>query len=157
MPLALSTKAKVVAHKVLLDVNRNPSSSSSEKLDAKTNFNKTKHNYQNLVRKQTIADECERDAEFNGLLSHHPSKVFKMIKSKKAAEAPKIKSLKVGNKTYRDKAVADGFFESVLDLKTLKTITATSFNHFEKDHKHIIKICRAGDKISRISKADALA
>ena len=53
--------------------------------------------------------------------------------------------------------MADGFYDSISNLKTLKNITATSFEQFKEDHSHIIEICKSGTKIPRISDSDALS
>ena len=151
------TATKNAAHKALLAASRNPAASESEKEDAKENFKTAKLEYQNAVRRKVNSDECERDDNFNQLLTNNPTTVFKQIKKKRAGEAPKIKSLKVGDKIFTDDNVADGFFSSISDLKTLKNISATSFDQFKNDHAHIIEICKAGTKIPRLTDSDALS
>ena len=95
--------------------------------------------------------EMQRNTELLSLLSKEPKKVFKSFKKTKASQSRKIQSLQVGEKTYAEDNVADGFFDSISELKTIKDITATSFNRFAEDHRHIIKICKSGVKIPEIS------
>ena len=52
---------------------------------------------------------------------------------------------------YTDGNVADGFYDSISSLKTLPPSTSPSFASFAEDHRHIIEICKAGEKIPRIS------
>ena len=155
--IKLAITDKNAAHKALLEVNRNSDAAESEKEVIKNNFKAAKLKYQNAVRRNVTSAECARDAKLNQLLSNKPTEVFKLIKRKKAGDAPKIKALKVGNKIYNDDAVADGFYDSIHDLKTIKNISATSFEQFKNDHSHIIEICKAGSKIPRMSDSDALS
>ena len=91
--------------------------------------------------------EVQRDYSFNEILSSQPRQIFKAIKSKKSSQSENIKKLKVGDKLYTDETVADGFYDSISDLKTLHGITATSYDSFADDHRHIIEICQAGLKV----------
>ena len=93
----------------------------------------------------------QRDAELLGLLSKEPREIFKSFKKTKASQSRKIQSLQVGKKVYAEDSIADGFFDSISDLKTIKDITATSFNRFAEDHRHIIEICKSGIKIPELS------
>ena len=54
--------------------------------------------------------------------------------------------------------MSDGFYDSISQLKTLKAVTATSFDRFSEDHRHITEICRSGMKIPKLSlsKAESL-
>ena len=95
--------------------------------------------------------EVERDSELQD-----PAKVFMKVKANKSKQSQKIKSLQVGDKIYTEDAVADGFYDSISSLKTLKPITATSFDRFCEDHRHILEICKSGTQIPRISLDDSL-
>ena len=44
-----------------------------------------------------------------------------------------------------------GFMTVLLNQKTLDGITATSYDSFVDDHRHIIEICQSGIKVPRIS------
>ena len=125
--------------------------SDDDLLAAKLVLKSAKSDYQKLVRKINVDRECERDTELLDILSKQPSKVFQKIKSQKSKDTAKIKSLKVGDKVYSEDNVADGFFDSIASTKRIKGITATSFESFSEDHRHIMEICRSGSKIPRIS------
>ena len=150
-------KVKTAAHKTNLNVSRDPASSESEKIKANNSFKFAKAQHQNITRRHNNLQECERDSHFNELIfSKTPQQVFRTLKSQKSKDSSKIKSLTVHNKVYTDSSVADGFFDSISELKTLDTITANSYERFSSDYKHIIEICKAGAKIPRISSSDSI-
>ena len=144
-------KDKVLAHKHLLTVSRDLSSSDSQKEAAATTFKHTKSHLQNVVRAHQVQQETQRDLEFQDILSKEPNKIFKDIKARKLKHATAIKSLNVGNKVYTEDTVADGFFDSITKLKTLGSITSPNFESFAADHKHIVEICKQAKKIPRIT------
>ena len=147
--------AKRLAHRILLSTDRSSNIHESEKSAAKDNFSRAKSYYQNIVRKHDTAKECKKNDDFNNLLSQNPKQVFKNIKSQKSKESRGIKSLLVGEKLYTDEGVADGFFDSISALKTMKPITSSFFDTFAEDHRDIIDICKAGMKIPRITVSEA--
>ena len=59
----------------------------------------------------------ERDSLINSVLDSDPNSLFKAVKASKSKVSSKIQSLNVGNKVYSDKAVPDGFFDSLSSLK----------------------------------------
>ena len=146
-----SIKTKDIAHQKVLQVLSNPEASQEECDEAQTNFKAAKAKTQNLVRKHNVDLEIVTHEKFNDILSKHPNLVFKNIKSSKSKQGSKLKSLKVGDKLYTEETVADGFFDSISSLKTLKKITSTHFESFAEDHKNIIEICKNGRHIPRIS------
>ena len=83
--------------------------------------------------------------------------IFKAFKSAKSSESTKVKSLKVGENTYVEDKVADGFFHHISKLKTLTEVTATSFDQFAEDHRHIVEISKSCENIPKISEAKAEA
>ena len=144
-------KDKAIAHAKLLHASHDPANNESEKANLLSNFKLAKARHQNLVRKYNNDKESKRDHDFLNLLSSNPAKVFKSIKSAKSKDSKTIKLLKVGEKTYFDDAVADGFFDSISSLKTLPPITSPNFDTFAEDYRHIIEICKSGAKIPRIT------
>ena len=108
-----------------------------------------------MVRKYNIENEIARDQDFLKILSKNPSQVFKSIKQQKNAQRKGIKTLKVGNKVYSDENHGDGFYDGISFLKSLPQMTSPCFESFAEDHRHIIEICKSGNKIPRISVTDA--
>ena len=137
-------------HKDLIAVSRDPFSSESEKAIAVDKYKSAKAENQKLVRFANNSREVERDAELQD-----SAKVYLKVKTFKSKEASKLKSLKVGNKIYSEDIVADGFYDNISHLKTIHTITATSFERFRENHRHIMEICKSGRKIPRIYLSDA--
>ena len=131
--------------------------SNPEKEIAKAAFKKAKAEHQNLVRKHNVSLEVSRDNKLLEILSKQPKDIFKAFKSNKASDSAKVKSLKVGNRTYSEHNISDGFFDSISQLKTLSSVTATSFDRFSEDYRHITEICKSGKKIPKISEAGAEA
>ena len=153
--VSAAMKSKAVAHKKLLSVSCNPNATKSEIIEAKANFKKVKALHQNVVRNHINNQDCERDDKFLEILSKDPRSVFRRLKSKRSKDSSKIDKLHVAEKVYTNENVADGFFDAVSSLKTLKQITSSSFEQFSEDHKNILEICKSAKKIPRISLTDA--
>ena len=152
---ALKAKGEAFTH--LNKVNSNTAATASEKEEAKTVQKSTKASHQNLIRKHNVSKEVKRDSDLLALLSKQPKDIFKAFRKTKSAKASKVKTLKVGDNTYTEDQVSDGFYESISQLKTLNEITATSFDQFAEDHRNIVEICKSGDKIPKISYTQAEA
>ena len=56
---------------------------------------------------------------------------------------------------YNENKVADGFFESITNLKTLSSINSPNFTSFAEDHKHIIEICKSAQMIPKLTPTKA--
>ena len=148
-------KAKDEALKDLNIVTRNVSTTDSEKNDALTRFKNAKSLHQSVIRRHRVAQEITRDNDLLGILSKQPRDIFKKFRQNKSSQTSKVKSLLVGNKVYTEEKVADGFFDSISELKTLSEVTATSFERFAEDHRHIIEIMKAGAKVPKLSEKQA--
>ena len=81
--------------------------------------------------------------------------MIKNIKNRKQNQSTSIKTLQVGPKTYTDDNVADGFFESISNLKTISNITSPNFESFAEDHRNIIEICKSAQIIPKITRDKA--
>ena len=107
-----------------------PSATVAEKENAKDLFKKAKAAHQNVVRKYNTFKEVKRDEELHALLSKDPKDIFKSFRNAKSTESGKLKYLQVGEKLFPEDHVADGFFESISNLKTLPEISSPSFERF---------------------------
>ena len=149
----VAARAKVKALKAL---NAAKEVSDTLAIEAATaNFKLAKSEHQNLVRKYNVMKEIERDTKLLSLLSKEPKEIFKSVKNTKTSQSRKLKSLQVDDKVYAEDSIADGFFDSISQLKTSSDITATSFNRFADDHRHIVEICKSGAKIPEIGETEA--
>ena len=130
----------------------------AEKDFAAAEYKSAKSIHQNVVRKYNVNKEVKLDDELNEIITKQPHKIYKSIKQRKTSQSTKVKSLKVGEKTYNEDSVADGFFDSISQLKTFPEITATAFDRFAEDHRHIVEICKSAPKIPKLSlsKAESL-
>ena len=151
--IRIAMKQKCEAHKLLQTALANGAASDAV-AHARDSFKEIKSKLQSLVRKDRVSKEVARDSFLNQILSEQPKDIFKAVRANKPKNS-EIKKLLVGNKVYTDEDVADGFFDNISELKTLDKITATSYDSFANDHKHIIEICKAGHPIPRISFHDA--
>ena len=147
-----SMQIKNAAHKKLLGAQRDPTTTDTELKAAETRYRTAKAENQRRVRETNVSRETERDCDLQD-----PFKLFLKIKSNKSKQLSKLKSLQVGDQVYSEDRVADGFFHNIKSLKTIHSITATSFERFSEDHRHIIEICKSGSKIPRISLEDSLS
>ena len=131
-------------------------SATTEQIEAAKNlFKETKSIHQNLVRKHNICNEIKRDEELHSLLSKDTRSIFNKFRKTKASQTGKIKSLQVGDKTYSEENIADGFYESISSLKTLPDIASPSFDRFCEDYHHIVEICKDGQKIPLLTEETA--
>ena len=85
-----------------------------------------------------------------------PLPSIKILKLKKRAKVGQISKIKVGNKTYTNSTVKDGFYDSISQLKT--TIVQPVGNRFEdlvREYENILEVCKHGAKIPPISEKEA--
>ena len=124
-----------------------------EYIDARTKHRK-------LVRENKAKDAIERDKKVSEILSKNPLSIFKQIRQAKRNQSATINKLHVGDKTYLDSSVPDGFFDSISRLKSRDPDSLSkseTFASFNEDYKNIIAISHHGEKISAISESDSLA
>ena len=149
-------KVKKDAHKHLQSVLSDSSASPELTEAAVASFKSAKASYQSLVRRIKVQEECSRDQDLDGLLGNNRVAVIKKIKSgRKKSTSSEIKRLTVGNKVYSEDRVADGFYDSISKLKSLGTVSSSSFDSFASDYEHIVKIMKTARKIPRISPKQA--
>ena len=151
-------KDKERALKNLNKINADPASDLSVKEEALKIFKTAKSFHQNVIRRHKVEQEANRDNDLLTLLSQQPKDIYKKFRSNKSAQSSKVKMLQVGNKIYNEAKVADGFYDSISQLKSMPDITATSFERFSEDYRHILEISKAGSKIPKLDeqKAEAL-
>ena len=141
----------------LKKLNNIDARTATEKQSATDEYKSAKSVHQKLVRKHNISQEVDTDNDLLALLSKQPKEIFKSFRNAKAGQAAKVKTLHVGNKTYTEDNVADGFYDSISELKTISEITATSFERFAEDHRHIVEISKSGAKVPEITLVQAEA
>ena len=134
------------------------SSASPNLLKMRADYVSSRSQHRKLVRTHKASQAASRDSSLLKVFSKDPAPFYKKIKRVKRGKCSKIKTLKVGRKTYHDDCVSDGFFDSISSLKTRNSLTLQSqeiFSEFSNDYENILKICQHGSKIPAISEKDA--
>ena len=114
--------------------------------------------YRQAIRREQQQDCDRRDTRMHQILSSNPSKVFSYLRGLKSTEAS-INKLKVGERTYKEEKVPDGFFDSLSSLKSpdMSVIEATpEFKSTQSDFANILKICTEGRKIPEITSQQSM-
>ena len=114
--------------------------------------------HRQIVRKYKAEDAIARDTKMFDVLTKNQNHFFNKIKNSKRNKAAKINKLSVGNKTYLDTKVPDGFYDSISCLKSRDHETldkSETFSEYCNDYENILKICQHGNKIPEISEGEA--
>ena len=132
---------------------------SADKLsNLKNKHSKAKTEHRKLVRKLDVQESIKRNEQHHTIISN-PSKIFQSIRNAKRCSSGKVEKLNVGNKVYLGDQVADGFFDSLSNLKSIDRQfldNSTSYNLFKEDYQHILKICSAGKPLPPVSEMRSL-
>ena len=80
-------------------------------------LNIAKKEYKKSIKKYHNDLHCKRVANLNSNLKKKPQDFFRWVRSQKSEEVTKIKKLKVEDQVFLDDEVADGFYQSMADLK----------------------------------------
>ena len=158
--ISLAAKEKLAAHKNWLSVSDTPSSSDLQKQTAKESFIVARTKHRRLCRRNDSLSAQLRDQRLDTILSGDPRAAFKELRQLKATKSEKIAELKVGDKVFQGDKVADGFFENILQLKTMKpeTRNCSSCENARFDYKLVLEIAKSGEKIPplNLEKAESL-
>ena len=101
-----------------------------------------------------MLDHIKRDEIMHSVLNYDPGKFFQVARSLKCPRNDQIKKLLVDNCIYEDDNVCDGFYGSILHLKTRAHEDLQSnaiFISANEEYLNILKICQQGAKIPAIS------
>ena len=123
--------------------------------DLKKELKINKQEHRRLIRSENAAESCKRDAALFSILQNNPSDIFKSIRSSKSNNLRNISKLSANGKIYAGDNVPDGFYDSLLDLKTFYPESIQDSSSYERhlsDYEHIIEICRSGSKMPSISR-----
>ena len=127
-------------------------------MQSKACFNDARKAHRQTWRRYHASREEERDKMLSVICSKDPYQAYKHLKSVRTASATNISEIYVGNDVYTGKNVSTGFFENLKKLKTEHdpaTNNCESCVPFKFDHKHIIEICKSGEKIPLLSLPEA--
>ena len=113
-----------------------------------------KLNHRKLVRKNKVAERVKNDKKLFDICSKNPKAIFSTIKASKTNSQSKIQRLHVGDKTYLESEVPDGFYDSLSTLKSLDCTlpeNSPTSPSFSTDYENIIHICSQGPSLPKIS------
>ena len=148
-----AANAKLKAHKIWLRTSEDQLSSDAAKTEAKLNFCQARANHRKLWRRHLSLQASDQDSRIHCILGKDPRKAFKELKALKSTSSTKVCELKVGDETFLDDKVADGFFHSVQKLKTMDSETeeCSHCDNIRFDYDLILEISKHGNKIPRIT------
>ena len=128
---------------------------SEEVLQLEHTYKKEKLKLRKIQRYENVCNSMKRDEK----LMQKPHQTYAEIRRKKRENASKISKLKVDSKTYHGNSVQDGFYESVLKLKTIQKHPqhhSNQFDEFLDDYRNIIELCKSGKSVSQVSEIEAV-
>ena len=122
-------------------------------INLKTIKPETKEKLRQISGRHQAISSIRRDKVLDTILTNNPQEASKALRSHKSTVSAKISELKVNDKIYTGKNIADGFFDSMSNLKTMKpeTKNCSECESFKFDYKLVREISKAGDKIPPIS------
>ena len=109
--------------------------------------------YKQSLREVQMLDLNTQCMNLSTQLVSNPSSVHKSIRNEISAAAGAISTIRVGEKTFTDKNICDGFFESLSGLKAPDMSGTTSTPEFIdtlRDYKHVMELAKSGAAIPAI-------
>ena len=110
--------------------------------------------YRKTIRAEQRDDGIGRDEKLFSVRTPDSAALFRAIKGNKSQSSSKIHELQVQNKTYRGDSVPDGFFDSLVSLKSPDMTPIHTSTHFQEtlsDYEHIVEICKLSRNMPAIS------
>ena len=147
----LSSRRLLNLSKKLNQLLKHPDAYRSLKLE----YRQARADHRKLVRQVKAMDASNRDTS----LLANPSLTFKRIRASKRNNVGKINLLYVGDREYVGERVADGFYDSISQLKTRDPSKLESSPHFKSvasNFSNILELCKAGKLLPHISKEKSL-
>ena len=134
--------------------SQNPIFSHSVLERTRTKYKSQKAHHQRLVRRRRMLESNKHDAmTFSVYTSESPTLYQAIRAARRTADVP-VKKLTVGDKLYEGDEVCDGFYDSISYLKTRAHTGLESSQFFQsanEDYENILKICKEGQKIPKMS------
>ena len=122
--------------------------------ETKENLRQCRKVYHQAVRFQRLQMDVERDMQLYSIMGSSPATVFNFVKSLKGSKTANIAKLTVGKRTYYDKDIADGFYDSMSSLKQVDyndILSEPSIAEKFIDYDLIVKLCQDNHKIPAIN------
>ena len=113
---------------------------------------KARKEHRQLIRIEALKINTLRDSKLRTVKPD--TELYKGVRKIKNSSNVNVLKLKVGEKTYIDSNVSDGFYDSISSLKKLDTSDlsqSSSYISSLEDLKNIMKICSTGTPVPQIS------
>ena len=123
-----------------------------ELLEQKHKNQKSKH--KRLLRQQNASENFNLHANLFEMLQKNPKNIYNAIKAGKGIASRKIHQLNVSGKMYVGASVPDGFYDSLLHLKSFEENLVqdpSTFSRISAEYESILELCKDGDKVPEIS------
>ena len=117
-------------------------------------YKQKKAQHRRLVRRMRLHESNKRDQETFSIFSNSSNTVFRNVRSAKKSSNVAVKKLYVRDQIYEGDSVCDGFYDSVAFLKTeahQNLESSESFISANKEYENILRICKQGVKIPKMS------
>ena len=127
---------------------------SDEVQNAVLSYKHEKYKLRKLNRHLKALESIERDSK----LLNNPKLTFNDIRRFRNRKGGKVGTLYVGDRQYHGKAVPDGFFDSVQQLKTKNHISgplSTTYAEYLEDYSHIMKLLDTAKPMKTISEKES--
>ena len=109
-----------------------------------------KNAYKAEIRKCKLQTNKDRDSKLFEIVQKNPSSAYRFINLCKKTQTSKTESLHVQNKLYKNKDVADGFYDAMSSLKSagMQDLQADPYLVDQFSNYEIIReLCREGSQI----------
>ena len=141
----------LTAHKNLKRLSES-SRPKADHIEAARSVLKEKRIYhRKLVRSYKACESVKRDQKLFSFASGNPNIINKSLKQSKTNSCTKIQSLTVGSKVYTGESIPDGFYDSLLTLKTQSIPSTPQLQSLFDDYDGIVELCTSGPEIPHIS------
>ena len=149
-----SNRCLARAAKKLRMQSNNPLFSPKVVEDTRTKYKAMKSKHQRLIRRRRMNENCKRDSKTFSVFSSNTSSLFKAVRSSKSSSNIAVKKLTVRDRIYEAESVNDGFYDSISHLKSqvhAELISSLQFEAENTNYENILRVCKAGEKVPRIS------
>ena len=123
--------------------------------DLKGEVKRARAVHQCLVRRINAQASILRDEKLYLAVDGNPSSLYKSIRSSRNNKAGQVQRLTVRDRVYLGSEVADGFYDSLQNLKSVdctSLVSSESYSSFAEDFEGIMEICANGDKMPPITR-----
>ena len=137
------------AHKVLKYARNSPLASPYKVNIAETIYIAAQKYYRRAVRQARVTGAINKDLRLN-----QTANIFKYIRSLRNVPSAKLRKLQVGDDTYCEEQIPDGFFHSMSSVKSCNRDLLRNDSSLAPtltDYEHITELCKFGPDVPPVS------